>query len=161
MEAPADTDFATFYRREYTALVRLTYTLTGRLDVAEEIAQDAFLAAHRNWDRLQHYDLPGAWVRRVATNAAVSGFRRRAREVRALGRLWRGPAAMELPEPAEELWVALRSLPKRQAQVLALLFVEDRRTADVAAVHDCSEDTVRTHARRGRQTLARILQEER
>ena len=41
--------FDDFYRTEYAAAVRLAWTLTGRQDVAEEIAQDAFLAAHRRW----------------------------------------------------------------------------------------------------------------
>lgn len=41
--------FEDVYRSEYAPLVRLAVVLTGRLDVAEELVQDAFEAAHRRW----------------------------------------------------------------------------------------------------------------
>lgn len=150
--------FEEFYRREYAAVVRLTFVLSGRSEVAEDVAQEAFLSAQRRWDRIAAYDDPGGWVRRVATNRCRSGFRRASAEVRALARLrGRPPEAVVLPEPAAELWQAVRSLPRRQAQVLALTYVEDRTAADVAALLGCGEETVRTHLRRGRDALARKL----
>jgi RNA polymerase sigma-70 factor (ECF subfamily) len=152
-------DFGVFYRREFAPVVRLAYVLTGRIDLAEEAAQDAFLAAYQRWDRIAAYDDPGAWVRRVATNRCISGFRKRRSELRALLRLSRRPAPPdEIAESDSELWAAVRSLPPRQAQVLALIFVEDRSIANVAGLIGCGEETARTHARRGRLSLARKLQ---
>jgi predicted RNA polymerase sigma factor len=45
------------------------------------------VVAHRQWGRIGGYDDPGAWVRRVAANLAVSRVRRRLAEARALVRL--------------------------------------------------------------------------
>ena len=148
-------DFSRFWRREYPAVVRLTLALTGRRDMAEELAQDAFLAAYRQWPRVSGYDQPGAWVRRVATNAAVSTLRRRSSELKGLARLSRQrQAVVESSDEDRELWDALRRLPRRQAQVLALVVVDDLSVAEVARVLEVGEETVRTHLRRGRATLA-------
>ncbi|MCU1458129.1 MAG: putative polymerase subfamily sigma factor, partial [Actinomycetia bacterium] len=61
----APPDFDGFFRREYRKVVALAAVLCGRPAVAEELAQDAFVSAYRNWDRIARYDDPGAWVRRV------------------------------------------------------------------------------------------------
>jgi RNA polymerase sigma-70 factor (ECF subfamily) len=60
------------------------------------------------------------------------------------------------PESAD-VWEAVRRLPKRQAQVVALYYLEDRSLDDVAAALAMSVETVRTHLRRARQRLARRL----
>jgi hypothetical protein len=54
---------------------------------------------------------------------------RRLLQARALARLLtgRGPAVAELPERDAEVWRAVRALPKRQAQVIALRYVADAR----------------------------------
>lgn len=150
-------DFARFWRQEYPAIVRLTFALTGRRDVAEELAQDAFVAAYRHWGEVSAYERPGTWVRRVATNAAISALRRRAAELRAVARLGRRRPDVELPGHDASLWEAVRSLPKRQAQTLALMVIDDLPAAEIALILGCSEDTVRTHARRAKEALARRL----
>lgn len=160
----ANWSFDAFYRAEYAAVVRLAFTLSGRRDLAEEHAQDAFLAAHRHWERISRYDDPGAWVRRVVVNRCLSAARRRLNEARLLARLVRlGREAQVVPDvvtAGEDLWGVVRSLPKRQAQVLALTFLEDRSVPDIAQVLGCDEGTVRTHLLRGRRAVASRLKEE-
>lgn len=153
--------FEELYRRDFTAVVGLVYALSGNRHLAEEVAQEAFLAAHRSWDRIGGYDDPGAWVRRVAANQAVSARRRRATEARTLLRL-SGQRALPapLPDDAEAFWRAVRRLPTRQAQAIALHYLEDRSVKDIAAVLECAEATVRVHLHRGRQALAAALEEE-
>jgi RNA polymerase sigma-70 factor (ECF subfamily) len=63
-----------------------------------------------------------------------------------------------------ELWDAVRALPPRQAQVVALHYLEDRSVSQIAAILDCAEATVKVHLRRGRLELARrlgLIEEER
>lgn len=154
-------DFDVFYRAEYAAVVRLAYALTGRRDLAEELAQDGFLAAHRRWSSLSRYEQPAGWVRRVVTNRCVSTARRHATELRLVARLSRERAAdVEGQVVDDDLWALVRRLPRRQAQVLALSFLEDRSVGDVALVLGCGEESVRTHLRRGRRALARQLKTE-
>jgi RNA polymerase sigma-70 factor (ECF subfamily) len=156
--APAPVDFDEFFAAEHAALVRVAWALTGRLDVAEEIVQESFLSAYSQWTRVSSLERPGAWMRRVVTNRCVSSARRRFTELRLLTRLSaRRSAMVDMAVPADELWAAVRALPKRQAQVLALVYAEDRAISDVAAILGCSEPTARTHLRRGRLALARAL----
>jgi RNA polymerase sigma-70 factor, ECF subfamily len=156
-----DTYVASFddiYQREYPGLVRLAFVLTGRLDVAEELVQDAFEAAHRKWLRLEEYDRPGAWVRRVVLQRCIGRHRRLAVETRALIRMsGERERSAEIVIADQDLLVAIRSLPTRQAQVVALVLLEDRSIDDVADLLGCSTATTRTHLRRGRLALASKL----
>jgi RNA polymerase sigma-70 factor (ECF subfamily) len=158
-------DFDHFYRREYRAVVGLAYALSGSRIAAEDLAQDAFVAAHRSWDRVGRYEKPEAWVRRVVSNLSVSLFRTKVREGRALARLKpRSEYLPQLPSDDHHFWRAVRSLPRRQAQAIALHYLEDRSVADIAGILGCSESTVKVHLHKGRETLSRRLrlrQEER
>ncbi|MGA7282791.1 MAG: SigE family RNA polymerase sigma factor [Acidimicrobiia bacterium] len=148
--------FESFYRREFREVVGLAYALSGSRLGAEDLAQEAFIAAHQHWDRIGGYDKPGAWVRRVLANKAVSGFRRRAAEAKALTRLagQRRHVLPELEPEDEEFWKAVRRLPNRQAQAIALFYVEDRPVAEIAEILECSPATAKVHLHRGRRALA-------
>ena len=63
--------FERFYEREYRSVVGLAYALSGSSSGSEDLAQEAFLTAHRNWDRIGAYDKPEAWVRRIVANEGV------------------------------------------------------------------------------------------
>ena len=153
--------FERFYEREFRSVVGLAYALSGSRSASEDLAQEAFIAAHRNWDRIGAYDKPEAWVRRIVSNLAVSRFRRRVSETKALTRLagfGREHASLpELPVEAEAFWGSVRKLPKRQAQTIALHYLEDRSVSDIADILECSPNTVKVHLHKGRQQLAERL----
>ena len=140
-------------------MVDLAYALSGSRSGAEDIAQEAFLRAYRDWDKVGSYEHQAAWVRRVAANLATSGLRRRLVEARALTRLAarREPALDPLPADNAGFWRAVRALPHRQAQAVALYYLEDLSIQQTAAVLDCAEGTVKAQLARARQTLARRL----
>jgi RNA polymerase sigma factor (sigma-70 family) len=148
--------FEHFYEREYPALVRLALVLSGSRHAAEDIAQEALLAAWRDWERL---DQPLAWTRRVVANLAASTVRRRLIEARALARVAarRQQPVGELPAEAAVFWAAVRALPKRQAQAVALYYLEDLPVAEIAATLGAAEGTVRASLHKARAALARRL----
>jgi RNA polymerase sigma factor (sigma-70 family) len=152
--------FEYFYLQEYPTVVALAYGLSGSRAGAEDIAQEAFLRAYRDWDRVGSYEHQAAWVRRVAANLATSGLRRRLVEARALTRLagrWE-PAVDPMPAENAEFWAAVRALPSRQAQAVALYYLEDRSIQQTATVLGCAEGTVKAHLAKARRALARHLQ---
>jgi RNA polymerase sigma-70 factor (sigma-E family) len=155
---PDQATFEQIYRVEYRPLVLLAFSLTGNRAVAEDLVQEALLRLHKRWSRVVTYDRPGAWLRRVVLHLACSRARRVAAEARALTRLGRErPPQPALPDDVSEFWAAVRRLPRRQAQVLALYYGEDRSVADVAGILGCAEGTVRAHLHQGRQALAARL----
>jgi len=140
-------------------VIGLAYALSGSRSAAEDLAQEAFLAAHNAWDRVSQYEKPEAWVRRVVANKSVSMFRRKMREARAIARM--KPEASYLPRiPAEddEFWKAVRSLPKKQSQAIALHYLEELTVAEIAEVLECAEGTVKVHLHKGRKKLAERLE---
>lgn len=151
-------DFRAFYRRERRSVIGLAYVLSGSRSGAEDLAQEAFMAAYRRWDRLSGYDDPGAWVRRVVANKSASRIRRRAAEARALLRFGGEDYTVPpLDAEADLIWREVRKLPTRQAQAIALRYLDGRDVAEIARILECSENTVHTHLRRGREKLARRL----
>src|SRR5262245_39025343 len=144
--------FDSFYLREFPAIRAVVWALTGNVWTAEEVAQEAFLRAHRDWDRVSGYDEPGAWVRRVAINLATSRLRRHTREIRALARFaGQRTDDWQMPDSSREFWAAVRSLPRQQAAVLALHYYEDMPVADIATVLALAEGTVKAHLHKGRE----------
>jgi RNA polymerase sigma-70 factor (ECF subfamily) len=147
-------EFGAVYAAEYRPLLRLAFALTGQWSTAEDLTQEAFLRLHQRWVTVAAYERPGAWLRRVLINLATSRARRLAVEARGLARLGR----QRRDEPAVDpdharFWAAVRQLPKRQAQAVALFYLEDRPTAEVADILGCAEGTVRALLHQGRQTL--------
>jgi RNA polymerase sigma-70 factor (ECF subfamily) len=153
-------DFDAFYQREFDSVAALAYVLSGSRLASDDLAQEAFLAAYRRWGEIGRYDDPGAWVRRVVANRSVSLLRRSFSRTKALIRLGeRLEPAPEMSPDTVDVWRAIRRLPRRQAQATALYYLDDLSLDDVAAVLDCSVETVRTHLRRARKALARSLDE--
>jgi RNA polymerase sigma-70 factor, ECF subfamily len=157
VEGTEPESFDVFFASEYRSIVAFATMLCGRRSIAEELAQEAFFRAFRRWATVGSYEDPGAWVRRVVANMATSSWRTRAREAKALARLWRRPRPAE-PEAADDgFWIAVRSLPVRQAQCLTLHYLEDRAVDDISRVLGIAPATVRVHLHQGRRTLAARL----
>lgn len=153
-------EFNDFFRANYPTVLGVVAALTGRRHLAEELTQDAFMKALSHWERIARYDDPAGWVRRVAVNMAVSSFRRRRREVLALARWWnRADRTVELGATDREFWQAVRSLPPRQAQCVALRYLEDRTSEDIGQILGITPATVRAHLYQARQALATGLGE--
>ena len=152
--------FSAFYASEIRSVIGLAYALCGSRATAEDLAQEAFSSAYAKWDRVGGYDDPGAFVRRVVANRSVSLFRRQIRETRALARVFNErppPNEPVLPSPAAELWAAVRMLPRRQAQVVALHYLEGLSLSEVGSILGVSKESANTHLRRARKSLAEQL----
>lgn len=148
--------FEAFYRRTYRPMVGLAVILSGRRELAEDIAQEALMAAYQSWNRVSQLDDPTAWVRRVVANRSASRFRRSVSEVKALIRLGK-PNTSADPDLVEamDLWATVRRvLSRRQAVAVALRYAEGLQLVEIANVMGCSTSTANTHLRRAHQRLA-------
>jgi RNA polymerase sigma-70 factor (ECF subfamily) len=140
--------------------VALAAAITGSNLAAEDLAHEALARAYKRWDRISTYDKPGAWARRVTINLALSARQRAANEVRARLRLGAEPTLAPAPAEHDEVWAAVRRLPGKQRAAVALYYLEDRTTAEIAEILDCAEATARVHLYRGRTALAAMLEAE-
>jgi RNA polymerase sigma factor (sigma-70 family) len=151
--------FDRFYEREFPQMVNIAYAVSGSRMAAEDLAQEAMIVAYRRWNEVGSLERPGGWVRRVVLNRAASAYHRRRAEARALLRLapLRSTPPASLSEDGAGFWRAVRRLPKRQAQAVSLHYLEDASVAEIAAVMECAENTVKVHLHRGRKRLAELL----
>ncbi len=152
-------EFTRLVETESRGLVAAVTAIVGDADRAEEIVQEAFVRCHLRWWRVARLDRPGAWVRRVAVNQAISVVRRRTVEVRALARV----AAQDIsgegcadPLAAVEdhdVWAAVRLLPSEQAAAIALRYGADLGIDDIALALETSPAAVKSLLHRGRSAL--------
>jgi RNA polymerase sigma factor (sigma-70 family) len=160
IETEGPLSFEHFYEASYALLQRLAYARTGDWAAGEDLVQDALADAHRRWPEVGAYDDPLAWARRAVLNRAAGRWRRLDRESRALRRV-HGRAQADPPEGFElrdeELWRCIRRLPRRQLEVVLLLWFEELSVSEVSASLGCGEESVRTHWRRARGRLSEAL----
>src|ERR1043166_7554600 len=90
----ADEAIDALYRAHGTRIVRLAYMLTGNAAAAEELAQEAFVATWRAWDRIRD---PLPYLRSALVKLSRSTLRRKALELR--HRVTRSEAAVEIDVP--------------------------------------------------------------
>ncbi len=147
-----------FYRRELPAMTALAAAVSGRPQLAEDIAQDALVKACRKWDQVGRYDNPGAWVRRVTINQALSARKRAGAELRARLRLAQSMHMTPTASEFDHVWAAVGQLPGNQRAAVALHYLEDLPVRDIAEILECSESTARVHLHRGRAALAEQLE---
>ena len=93
----ASGSFEEFYAVTAGRLLGHVFVVTGDLHAAEEIVQEAFARASVRWSRLRDYDVPEAWVRRVAMNLAADRARSLRRQAGALLRLGPPPTVPAMP----------------------------------------------------------------
>jgi RNA polymerase sigma-70 factor (sigma-E family) len=139
--------FDGLYRKAY----HVAYCVLGSRESAEDAAQEALARTFLHWPRASEH--PEGWVARVSANVAIGMLRRSRR------RLLRPHVEVAAPMPDVpsadrlELQEALRSLPRRQRQVVVLRYLADLPEAEVAAVIGCSVGAVKQHASRGLSAL--------
>ena len=67
---------STVWRAEAARLLAGLVRMTHDLDLAEDLAQDALVAALTQWPKIGIPDNPGAWLMAVSKRRAVDHFRR-------------------------------------------------------------------------------------
>jgi RNA polymerase sigma-70 factor (ECF subfamily) len=143
-------EFQDFYREHRDGLWRLCYLATLDVDAASDACQEAMLRAWQRWDSLA-VQAPLAWVRQVGLNLCRSRWRRAQRELRLLPRLYTVDSAAEVRDL--DLVAALRRLPRRQREALALRYWGDLSMAECAQVMGVTEGTLKQHLARARASL--------
>jgi RNA polymerase sigma factor (sigma-70 family) len=152
-----DDDFAQRYRELFDAAMRLAYRMTRDAAFSEDVAAEAMARAYARWRSVRTMPQPQAWVMRVAVNLVVDAARHKNVAKRALPSLWSAssPTTRFDDDVAvrRALVVALRHLPGRQRDVIALRYLAEMDEDAIAAFLGIAQSSVRTHAQRGLAAL--------
>ncbi|MEW2381683.1 SigE family RNA polymerase sigma factor [Micromonospora sp. NPDC047707] len=149
--------FDEFYRSTAHRMLRYGYAVTGDHSEAQDLVQEAYARAWRQWGRLTTHPAPEAWLRLVVSRLATDRWRRLT-GWRALVRRTGPPDPVPPPNEDSVLLVgALRQLPAAQRQALALHYLYDMSVEDIARETDVPTGTVKSWLSRGRARLAALL----
>jgi RNA polymerase sigma-70 factor (ECF subfamily) len=156
-------------RKHMSDLMRLAVRLTGNLDTAEDVVQDALTAVARSWSGFRSAASFRTWSTRIVVNAFRDHLRRGGRAVERQtasldieppdGRACEPREAAEQSELSEQIARHVSSLPPRQREVLVLIVYEQLPVAEVAAMLDMTAANVHSTLYAARQRLARELAE--
>ena len=153
-------DFERMVETHQHRIYGFALNLSGNTADAEEIAQDAFVRAHRalsayDADRVRELKV-SAWLHRIALNVFRNRVRRRLRETVPLDSVAEPHANGLGPEDQHDLRAAVLGLPARYREAIVLRHVQGFNYDEIAAVLGVPAGTAKSNVHRG---LA-ILKEE-
>jgi RNA polymerase sigma factor (sigma-70 family) len=150
-------DFAEFYRGARDECLRAVLVSTGDQDTAQDLVDEAFARACASWRKVSRHPAPAAWVVRTALNVNISRWRHRRREVTLpdLGTVADESSAYAASDDPVDprIMTALRRLPPRQRQVVALRLFLDLDTGRTAEMLGIAPSTVKAHLARALAAL--------
>jgi RNA polymerase sigma-70 factor (ECF subfamily) len=165
-------EFTEFFQTSWEPCLRAVMAVTGARQPAEDQVAEAFARAWASWRKVRQHPAPQAWVVRTALNTGASWWRRRNRELpladhdlTAPAGIHEGPGSSPGHGPGSDpggglddaLLTAIRRLPPRQREVIALRIFLDLDTAAMARELGIEAGTVRMHLSRGIAALRREL----
>ena len=147
--------FAGWYETEHPKLVSALTVAAGDVALAAESADEAFARAYERWERVGAMTSPGGWTYRTALNVLRRRRQRAAIEVRL--HLRRPPTVSIPADWSAEVWDALARLPTRERTAVALRYVADLATDDIARAMGVAPGTVGSTLNAARRNLAAML----
>jgi RNA polymerase sigma-70 factor (sigma-E family) len=152
------------YREEGTSLVRLARLFVDDRNAAEDLVQEAFIRLARAARRIEDERKAAAYLRSIVLNLARDHNRRGLVSLRHQlpfdDRVAGADDELDLREDQREVLEAVRELPLQQRNCVVLRHLEERGVAEIASVLGISENSVKTHLKRGMASLARQLGED-
>lgn len=151
------------YRDHADRIYGLCLRLSGDRVHATELAQDVFVRAWEQLDRLRPDSDAGAWLWRLATNVVLNAMRSDRRRLARVapvaepGLLERAELGTPLPVRRLSLDAAIARLPDRAREVFVLHDVEGFMSQEVAELLGIAEGTVRAHLHRARTLMRETL----
>jgi RNA polymerase sigma-70 factor (ECF subfamily) len=148
-----------------TLAFRVALSVLRRREDAEDVAQEAFLRAHRSFASIRDRDRFRAWLVRTAFRIAldrIRGEKRRARREDAVAmeaRIHEDSAEDDAVrgELRARVAEAVAALPEKLRLVTVLVAIEEQDLASVARLLELPEGTVKSRLHRARKELAEKL----
>jgi RNA polymerase sigma-70 factor (ECF subfamily) len=160
----SSTAFDTLVERHMRRAFAVAYRLLAQRQDAEDVVQDAFLAALQKLETFERGRPFGPWLLRIVANRALNF-----RKARALRHTEPFPATAVSDDASPydvtrrrelrgDLERALESLPEQQRSIVQLFEIDGFTGPEIAAMLDMADGTVRWHLHEARRTLRAALE---
>jgi len=149
-------DFEALFRRHWPLAYRAAYLVVHDAAAAEDIAQEAFLAALRNLDRFDRRRPFGPWLHRIVVNRAIDWARARSLRAESGGEALAHAVAEEAPVVGvdEDLLERIGALSPDHRAVIVLRYLLDYTPGEIAELLELPRGTVNSRLRRALDELA-------
>jgi RNA polymerase sigma-70 factor, ECF subfamily len=154
-QAGSASDLEALFRAYWPRAFRAAYLVAHDAAAAEDIAQEAFLAAIRSLDRFDRRRPFGPWLHRIVVNRAIDWAR--ARQLRGETELVDVAAAQPGDGDPERLAAAIARLPPEQRAVIVLRHLLEYTPGEIADLLELPRGTVNSRLRRGLDALKEEL----
>ena len=161
-----DAEWLAFYREWRPRLLAFLLSLTDDTRFLEDVVEDSLLVSRRYWERIRNYDKPSAYLFKIGKQELRS---RQAKDARwhqhPHGHVDDAPdgardlASLGIAEKRCDIIAAIRRLPPRCGEAVALYYFGDYSTVQIAEIQHLAEGTVRAQLTFGRQRLSEMLKE--
>ena len=164
-QAGSASDLEALFRAHWPRAYRAAYLVVHDAAGAEDVAQEAFLAAVRALDRFDSRRPFGPWLHRIVVNRAIDWARARAlrREVGTEEAVAAAPApdaADVAARPSEDVLAALASLTPDHRAVIVLRYLLEYSPGEISRILELPRGTVNSRLRRGLDSLQGLVAEE-
>jgi RNA polymerase sigma-70 factor (ECF subfamily) len=156
------TEFGQFWRQTCDKVRAYMFCASNNASDADDLAQECYLRAFRNWDRFDGRGNRQAWLFAIARNTQADWFRKRGRDARLLERE-RLDAVAEIPAPeiesADAVWQAIGKLTGEHREIVHLRFAADLSYAEIAQMLGVPVGTVRSRLHRALKAIREQIKE--
>ena len=154
--AGSEADLELLFRRHWPRAYRAAFLIVHDHAAAEDIAQEAFLAAIRRLDRFDRRRRFGPWLGAIVANRAIDWVRARSARREAAGEVVsEAPSPPEVPvgRYSQEVLAALASLSPEHRAVIVLRYLLEYSPTEIAQALELPRGTVNSRLRRGLDAL--------
>ena len=159
--AGSEADLEALFRRHWPRAYRAAFLIVHDHAAAEDIAQEAFLAAVRRLDRFDRRRRFSPWLHAIVANRAIDWTRARAAMHESGQEPTESAASADRPQGrySEDVLAALQALSPEQRAVVVLRYVLEYTPGEIAAALELPRGTVNSRLRRGLDALETRLRE--
>jgi len=154
-QAGSASDLEALFRSHWPSAWRAAFLVVHDAAAAEDIAQEAFLAAIRHLDHFDRRRPFGPWLHRIVVNRAIDWAR--ARTLRAELELVDAAAPTASPDVGSDVVEALGGLSPEHRAVIVLRHLLGYTPGEIAGLLDLPRGTVNSRLRRGLDQLQETL----
>ena len=154
-QAGSVSDLEALFRSHWPSAWRAAYLVVHDAAAAEDIAQEAFLAAIRNLDRFDRRRPFRPWLHRIVVNRAIDWSR--SQTLRAELELHDTAATPSTPDVGSDIVAAIQKLPPEHRAVIVLRYLLEYTPGEIASMLDLPRGTVNSRLRRGLDSLRGAL----
>ena len=155
----ADASIESLFHTHYPHVVYTAFGLVGDWDLAEQLAQEAYLRLWRRWRLLADPQAAPSYLQRIVVNLSRETIRRRIIERRALkaGSMERPPATGPDLAAHLELRRAIAALPARKRECIVMRYLLGLSEAETASLLEVSVGTIKSQTHKGLRQLRALL----